>query len=321
MKLGLLALGLVAASAGLAQVGPGPRNRKLNLQELPPILRLMGKNVANWKYSGTRIVEIRDGAQRKLTTEFTLRDGNRTRTWFPADSPRAGEVIVEDGLQRKFYDPKRNVIIVTRMPKGKQAGAERFMAILGRNFKFTEEKNEKVAGHDARVVTVADGDRVFQRVWIDAQTGVPLKRELYDNVGAKQGYFEFKSIDYTPILRPGDFDINVPNARVLTPYDIAKEFGEKLGITPVFLPRDRFTLENVMRPGQAGQFLHMSYSTEQGMVSLFQAKGRMNLDRMPGGGERRANSVAWSYDGNSFVLMGRMPKDQLEAIARELGKK
>lgn len=321
MRILLAAFGVLIAANAMSQVRPGVRqNKPFNRQDIPAILRLMGRNVANWKFSGTRIVEVRDGAQRRLTTEFTLRDGLKTRTWFPTDSPRAGEVIVEDGLQRKFYDPKRNVIIVTRMPKGKPAGVDRFTAILGRNFTFAEEKTEKVAGHEARVVSVSDKDRVFQRVWIDTQTGVPLKRELYDNVGARQGFFEFKTISYTPIIRAGDFDINVPGAKVMTPYDLAKEFGEKMGITPLFLPRDRFTLENVMRPGQAGAFLHMSYATENGVVSLFQAKGRVAFDRLFGP-ERKAAGVSWYDNGSSFVLIGRMPKERLEALARELGMK
>jgi len=302
---------LSVAALGAAQTKQSPQ------PALPDALRLMLRSMPSWKFSGTRVVEIRQGAKRIQDSEHILRDGLKSRTFFPRDSVRHGEVIVETPRERRMYDPKKNTIFVSR---GLGMGTDRLNMIARRGAKFTEEKGDRVADRDTKVVAMSDErNRVIQRVWIDSKTGVILKRELYDQVGARESYYEYKTIDFTPTFAPGDFTLSVPGAKVMTPYDVAKEQAAPLGITPVFLPRDKYPLDHAraMRsPG--GSFLHMTFATEDGVVSLFQSKGTLPTDRLKSG--NRHSVVSWTANGNSFALIGRAKTEKLERLARLLGK-
>jgi outer membrane lipoprotein-sorting protein len=311
-------LPVAIAILGLAAVAPAQGKPPIR-QELPEIMRFMIRSIPTWKFSGTRVVEVRNGSARTQDREHVLRDGAKSRTFFPRDSARFGEVIVETPKERRAFDPKKNTILITR---GMGAGTDRLSLLTRRGGKFTDEKADKVADRDTRVVSVSDErGRVQQRIWIDTKTGVILKRELYDMVGARESFFEFKTIDFSPTLAPGDFTLNVPGAKLLTTYDVAKEHGVSIGITPVFLPKDKFPLDTarIVR-SPAGPFLHMTFASEEGMVSLFQAKGKLPTDRMSNGKGNRFTVVAWVSNNNSFALIGRGSAEKLERIARLIGK-
>jgi outer membrane lipoprotein-sorting protein len=317
-----IALGVsIMALAGIAtaQVGPKGDKRDLKHLDVPDIIRFMLRSLPNWRYAGERLVEVKDGAKRNLGREFVLRDGPRSRTSFPKDSPRYGEVIVETPFEKQVYNPAKNTIIVTH---GRGVATDRLNSLMRRGSHFQDEKADRVANRDTRVVAVSDEKgRVYQRIWIDAKAGVILKRELYDQVGAREGYFEFKQIDFSPRYAPGDFKINVPGVKIVTPYDQAKELAASMGMTPLFLPRDKFPLEGArIIQSPAGAFLHLSFAAEDGLVSLFQAKGRIAQDRlMPPNRMNRLQFVTWVANGNSYALVGRGSRERLEGLARGLG--
>lgn len=310
---------LIAGVSILVLVAPVVAQDKPARQDLPDILRFMLRSLPNWKFSGTRAVEIKTGGTRTTDEEHVFRDGVKSRTFFPRGSKRHGEVIVETPLERRLYDPKKNTIFVSRGPG---MGTDRLLMLARRGSKFTDEKADRVADRDTRVVAMSDErGRVSQRIWIDSKTGVILKREMYDNVGARESYFEFKTIDFKPTFAPGDFALNVPGAKVMTTYDVAREQAATIGLTPVFLPRDKFPLDNArVVKSPAGSFLHLTFGTDEGVVSLFQSKGRLPVDRMKSG-NNRINFTSWTADGVSFALIGRASAERLERMAILLGKK
>lgn len=303
---------LAAISVAQNQGKPAPQRT-----DLPEPLRQMFRSMPTWKFSGTRVVEIRMGPKRITDREHVMRDGFKSRTYFPKDSVRHGEVIVETPRERRMFDPKKNTIFVGR---GQGMGTDRLNSLMRRGGKFTEEKTDRVAEREARVVAMSDErGRVSQRIWIDAKTGVILKREMYDHVGARESYYEYKTIDFSPTFAPGDFNLQVPGAKVMTTYDVAKEQGATIGVTPVFLPKDKYPLDSarVFR-NPDGALLHMTFATEDGIVSLFQTKGNLPTDRLKSG--NRHSVVTWTASNNSFALIGRGNAEKLERLARLLGK-
>lgn len=312
----ILALAALAAPQGGSSKPNGPKPIR---KDVPEIVRFMMKSLPTWKFSGTRVVEVRNGASRTQDREHILRDGAKSRTFFPRDSSRFGEIIVETSTERKVFDLKKNTIFITR---GQGVGVDRLNMLMRRGGKFTDEKAERIAERDTRIVAVGDDrGRVQQRIWIDTKTGVILKRELYDMAGARESFYEYKSIDFSPSFAPGDFTLNVPGAKIMTAYDVAKEHGTTLGFTPAFLPKDKYPLDTarIVR-SPAGTFLHLTFATEDGVVSLFQAKGKLPIDRIPSGKGNRFSVVAWVANNSSYALIGRGNQEKLERLARLLGK-
>lgn len=302
----------------LSHAQPGP--------DLPPILKNAFNAATTLKMSGTRQVEMRDGPRRVVSREFVLKDGLRTRTWFPTDSPRAGEVIVEDGKERRHYLPSRNEILVS--PTGKIELMSRFRRLGGKDFKFSVTDGGQVAGRRTKLVAMTDGKgNVRQRIWLDEATGFMLKREFLDGVGSREGSFEFTEVDFSPKFRPDDFQIRRAGATVVSIYDQARRLATGAGLQPVVIPSSQpgFLLKNarlMKTPG--GSILHQLYETESGPVSLFQGKQLNGLDRM---GNRRGdrdrgpmNVVTWTSGGTSFALVGSLSKEALQRISQRLGK-
>jgi outer membrane lipoprotein-sorting protein len=294
--------------------------------ELPAILKNAFKSASTVKMSGTRQVEMRDGPRRVVTREFVLKDGLRTRTWFPSDSPRAGEVIVEDGKERRQYFPSRNEILVS--PTGKVELMSRFRRLGGKDVRFAVSDGGQIAGRRTKLVSVTDNKgNVRQRMWMDEATGFMLKREFLDGVGSREGSFEFTEVDFSPKLRADDFQIRRAGATVISIYDQARRLASNAGLQPVVIPSNQpgFLLKSArVMKGPNGSILHQLYETENGPVSLFQGKQLNGLDRL---GNRRGdrdrapmNVVTWTTGGTSFALVGGGSKDLLNRIAQRLGK-
>ena len=113
---------------------------------------------------------------------------------------------------------------------------------------------------------------------MDSATGLILKREVLDNVGARTGSFEFTQISYDPAIRSGDFAIQVKGATRVTLLDKVRQIASRSGLNPVVLSDNRFTFEgvNVVRP-QGIVVLHESYLGPRGRLSLFEVSGSTDL--------------------------------------------
>lgn len=272
------------------------------------------------RFGGVRNVEILQGAIRRTHTEYILRNGPNTRVWFPADSPLSGQVIVETPSQRLHYYPRRHVI-EKLPPKREEAYARlrQWLAHPNKNIRMSVQPGGKVAGRSTHLGVIADAmGNARQRIWCDDQTGMVLKRELLDNVGARAGFFEFTEIDYSPKFAPGDFAINVKGARILTLEDKVRELSANNGMIAVLIPPGKgFQLDgaNILRP--AGyNVMHESYMGSRGQLSLFEVAGNVDLQSFKGAARRGVSYYAWQALGHSFALVGNYPNSTLVELAR-----
>lgn len=299
---------LIAACAAQAQNRPP--------DDLPAIARLMVRAAESLRYSGTLQVIHREGPRRVVSKEYMLRDGRKSRTWFPKDSPSYGEVIVEDGKTRRHYQPNANRIIVT--PIEENAGRRRLLGLL-RGKKFEVQDGGQVANRATQLIIVKEPNgRVRQRMWVDTSNGMVLKRELLDNVGSREGYFEFLEVDLNPRIEPGDFQIRRADAKEVTLYDLVRELASNLHLTPVFVPAGYAGLQLSSArivDSQEGRILHQTYNSPHGMISLFQTSGSFPR-RLA---DNRFRMKQWQAGNSSFLLLGPAPEPVLQDIAQKLG--
>jgi outer membrane lipoprotein-sorting protein len=274
------------------------------------------------RFSGERIVEVRQGADRKVHTELMLQDGLNTRVWFKPDSPLYGQVIVETSKERRHYYPRRHVIEVLP-PKREEAflRLRQWVQHPGRTIRLSVGKGDIVAGRqtDLGIVSDAKGN-IRQRLWMDSQTGLVLKRELLDNVGDRRDYFEYTSINYSPVIEPDDFRINVRGAQIVTLFDKVRILSNQHQMLNVVLPSSTgFTLDNVnMISPQNVQVMHQVYVGPRGILAFYQVQGVVDLQAFRPTNNRGVQLFSWNMDGKSFALVGTYPIAEMRELAQVL---
>lgn len=324
MKFVLVSIAAVTMVAGLA-LSQELRERQ-DLSNLPPIVRKSFEALKTARYSGERTVRVKRGPERLAYVEYILREGVRSRTEFPGDSPYKGQIIVDDGARRYHYFPDRNEIHVE--PPRRQH--MRFM-MLGGNRDHSKRQPLKhvvadggmVAGQKTQLVTVIDPNgNAIQKMWIEPRSGVTLKRILYDPVGGERGYFEFNKIRFNPSFAPGDFKIERKGAVVITPAMEARRYALELGLTPLMLPPSAgFQLEgaHVMNRRNGENILAQMYTGKEGRFTLFQVRTAVDPKRLDEMSRGRLSTYSWKRGQEGFALLGDLSEQRLREIARILG--
>ncbi len=326
----VLLLGFSSCLAPAQKVGPlqKAQRRAMRMKQAglnAPLLQRIMQAQGGLRFSGARMVEFRQGADLRSHEELILRDGPRVRITFPEGSPFAGQVIVENRKQRLQYFPDKNEIRV--LPARLEDAMDRFGNLVRQvrqnGFQFRVAAGGDVAGIHTQSISFTDAKgNIVQRLWADPNTGMVLKRELYDAVGAKAGAFEYRQINYRPNLSDGDFDIRRKGARLVTMDDQLLEVAKSLSMRPYRIPAgEPYELQNVraIRLRKMG-VLHELYAGTGKRISLYQC--HMPLDRMKAkrlAGER-LNVVSFSVRGSNFMLVGDADQGELERLSRLIGR-
>ena len=284
------------------------------------VLRHMLESAPKLRYTGTRTVTLRAGVDRKVHTELIEKDGRKTRVEFPKGSPFAGQVIVETERERRHYFPEKNEIRV-QPPRRERA----VMRLMGMRKRFSQGLQSgdggNVAGLHVVAITAKDPQgNLSQRMWIEPRSGMLLKREFYDRTGAVQGGFEFTNVNLNPRIDSRDFRLDIRGAKIVSPADDLQRIANKLGLPVASLPAGKYQLDSV-REQKFGEtpVLVQLYSSDDQRFSLFLLKGPVDQNRLNRPG-RNLQSIAWQKAGVSYVLIGDLPVEEMQAVAKQLGR-
>jgi outer membrane lipoprotein-sorting protein len=276
------------------------------------------------RFSGERTLEFAGKNLRRSHVEIVVHDGDRTRVEFPAGTPLAGQIIVEDAAQRQQYLPRRNEIEV--LPPRNDVT----MVRLGNLFKRAVNQGWTIGTGTGILVAGIQTDETFlrdpkgvtrQRMWIDPETGMILKRIVYTPNGDFQAGFEYTKIEFNPRLWAGVFAINHPGARLVTPDMRAKALAAKNGFTRVAPPSgSEYKLENsrmVNLPSQ--QALLEVYSGPSGRLSLFHLRSMIDPLKLQQFSQGRFHVYTWQRNGETLALVGDIDERRLEEVAKQFG--
>lgn len=290
---------------------------------LPASLRIAIANGPALSYSGTRVVEFRVGAELKRHVEFVRRNGQLTRIEFPRESEYAGQVIVEDGNQRRQYLPDSNEILV--LPARREEAFDRLRAMMGAirggEVKVAANPGGPVAGFRTEAVAVRDlAGNPLQRLWIDPASGMILKREIFDRVGTRVGFFEFSGVQLNPQFRPEEFEIQRRGAAVVSPEMQLRRMARTSGLPVKLIPTGQgFRLESARVVRMAGEaVLVQTYVGSSGRLSLFTLKGDVDPAQARRLAQGDFNVHVWKEGGTTFALVGDLTPQQLAALARRM---
>jgi len=237
-----------------------------------------------------------------------MRDGERTRIEFPSGSAYDGQVIVEDAAERRHYLPDQNTIRV--LPARRDEGLAKLRTLM-RDGGVTAQPGERIAGYPTVEVTGKDTvGNVVQRFAIEPESGMVLRYQLYDATGTELGGFAYSKVDLSPgAFAPTLFQIERRGAKLITPYDQLRILAKRAGYPPVSLPPSSgYRLDTVrIVKLEDGRVLAQNYVGPGGRLSLYELQAAVSPARLRRQGGRVLNTLSWTANGTTFVLVG--PQD------------
>jgi sigma-E factor negative regulatory protein RseB len=160
--------------------------------------------------------------------------------------------------------------------------------LLASNYDLTYDGQASVAGRRADVVTVfqrgvAGSGEVAARFWLDVQSGVPLRREVYDDAGRTVRASAFVDV------RVGEpVWMSHPHPRSPDPWDDPLTVAQLADLrTNGWACPDRLggglTLQVArLLPDSGERIVHLAYSDGLSSVSVFEQRGRLDVEAMAG---------------------------------------
>ncbi|MER3403291.1 MAG: hypothetical protein C4337_08415 [Armatimonadota bacterium] len=170
---------------------------------------------------------------------------------------------------------------------------------------------------------------VHARLWIERETGLVLKREFTVRPGQTWIRSEVVRIDFAPRLDEALFRLPPGvTVRQLSEqgFRTVKEAQQVAGFPlrlPTYLPpgtwRERILVRR--RPPHESPLVAIRYSCPQGHFTLFQTYQPKSRFKPPKHLQQTClNAHFWEDDGSWFGIVGDLPKEEMEKIARSLSR-
>lgn len=231
------------------------------------LLALAAHAATTRTWSGTQYVGTwRGGAQTSAVLDVSHRPGTGS-TVHEADGSSAGAVTTPD------LD-------------------ERLLSLVADHYDLALAGVSRCAGRYARVVEarrdgVEGAGRVAGRFWLDAATGLVLRREVYDDAGRRLRSSAFVDLVVAPVtLQPPALKAPREDPATVLPVGSWRP--------PSALPRGLQLFEAEVEDVAGGRVTHLAYSDGLSTLSVFAQRGA--LAEVPGAGfhtERVRGTRAW----------------------------
>ena len=198
---------------------------------------------------------------------------------------------------------------------------ERLVGLLAEHYALSITGQDGCAGRTAHVVEVRRDDdptAVAGRFWVDGDSGLVLRREVYDAAGrtARSSSFTDLRVTGAPV------DVRTVQATPGEQLSVEELDGWPRALPGAFALVDARTRDD--------RVVHVSYSDGLSTTSVFAQPG--SLDGAPGAGFREEvvdaarvwvrdtapERVVWSADGQTFTLLSDAPAEAVRAAVTAL---
>jgi sigma-E factor negative regulatory protein RseB len=225
----------------------------------------------------------------------------------------------------------------------------RLLQLLADHYQLQQAGNERCTGRTAHVVEAlrpgVDGPAaVAGRFWVDAASGLVLRREVFDTGGrlVRSSAFTDLTIDPAPhaagsASSASPAGASIPAALAAAPgalptdaLDALRRDGWQI---PADLTGDLQLFDARVRSHDGRQVLHLSYSDGLSTLSLFAQRGRLGSGPMHGFAKQKVGSagsapvwvrtanperVVWGGGGQVFTLLSDAPPESVRAAVTAL---
>lgn len=201
---------------------------------------------------------------------------------------------------------------------------QRLLALLSERYELALAGPGRCSGRPGEVVEARrPGGTVAGRFWVDAESGLVLRREVYDAHGRL-----LRSSAYVDVVVGTSLVLTQPVRASNAAPRVARDEPAALGL-PAELPGG-YSLFEVERPLHDGTpVLHLAYSDGLSTVSLFRRPGRLG-DDVPDGYRKKEvdgtrvlvggtpERVVWEGGGDVLTLLADADQDDLLAAVAVL---
>ena len=243
------------------------------------------------------------------------------------------KVEVLDGTPRQFL--RINNDVYCHLPDGKHVRLERnasrrfFPALLpaqpARLLDYYDARlggTERVAGRPCQVVTLEprDGYRYAFNLWLDKQSGLPLKSRIVNENGGVVSMYVFSEIQIGKVPDAQLFRNDLAGKRIQQA-SLDKPMGAAWHVTP---PPGYEKMQEAMRslPGKQGPVTHLVFSDGLSVLSMFVEPVNPQIQGLQGlSAEGAIGIYARKVDGYTVTTLGEVPSTALIETGNSVKKK
>jgi sigma-E factor negative regulatory protein RseB len=181
---------------------------------------------------------------------------------------------------------------------------------------------ERVAGRPCQVVTLEprDGYRYAFNLWLDKQSGLPLKSRIVNENGGVVSMYVFSEIQVGKLPDAQLFRNDLAGKRIQQA-SLDKPMGASWHVTP---PPGYEKMQEAMRslPGKQGPVTHLVFSDGLSVLSMFVEPVNPQMQGLQGLSAEGAIGVyARKVDGYNVTTLGEVPSTALIETGNSVRKK
>jgi hypothetical protein len=290
-------------------------------QRAADLIRAYINNQSKTRFHGEREVTFSGPKGSQSHVEVIRKDGVRVRVDFPAGSPFEGQIIVENGKERRHYLPARNEIRI------QPVRSDRFVQRLKRLIqssdvsRLTVTDGGEVAGMPTQMVEFRGQREPGFKLWIEPKSKLIVKRQIYGPNQEIIGGYTFRTLNFKPSFGGIDFGLSVPGAKTTRPSDELARAASKLGLPALQLDRStKFTLEFVRTPErkEAKVIIQGYFRADDVQVTLFILGQDVNPEMLKRFARGPVKTYAWKVSGVQCVLTGEVGEEELQRLSTQV---
>lgn len=224
----------------------------------------------------------------------------------------------------RYWAPSRDR--ATDLVQVEQAG-DGALALLSRNYRVVAGGRSSVAGRPVLVVEAHRGwDTIAARFWLDEETGLVLRREVYDEDGQTTSASAFLEISMTAprMTRVPPTLPESPQDEVT--WDQLDDIEDDGWDCPRTVSGTMALYEARRVAGDDGDVLHLSYSDGLSIVSVFQQWGSLDPKGLRGYSQQATpdgpvwvregtpTRVVWSAEGTVYTVLASAPEHVVDDV-------
>ena len=302
----------------------------------------------NFTYKGRQITTYWTTG-RAVSVQVFHQPRDQSRIYYLDPENLHGRLLVSDGTQQWQYDPRRHELLHRYLSPG-ALDTDDFLSytLLRTNYLLSVDPHPRTwVERKAWLVTIKrpGGRTLARRFWVDAGSGLILKREIYREDGKLVVTVAFSDITYHPKPSALSFDMSVlaktPGVKLAetrsateTPLaltSLSTQLSGKAYAPPVL---SGYRLVGATTTQVGGKpLLHLRYSDGLNLVSLFEQHRTLpqRPTRAPAGmrtiqiggvhghvsHHSSLTTLNWDTAALNVTLMGELSLDALRALAAE----
>jgi outer membrane lipoprotein-sorting protein len=178
-------------------------------------------------YSATMVISSSFGGKNEMAkAKIMNKMPDKSHIEYLEPAEMAGQVMVSDGKTIWTYDPKKNEVTKMDMPKMNTTISEqdytRSIKELLNQTDISYQGMDKFGERSVYLIKASPGNGSISMgvryiMWVDSETWMPLKMEMFDKNGKLVVSTEYRDIKFNTGIPDGEFEFKVPEgAKVVT---------------------------------------------------------------------------------------------------------